>query len=131
MAAYKMDGFSWPKIKKWKVGFSYYDVKVVKNMDPKYETVTAVCDNDIKTIFMGECCLEHADNFLENLFHELMHAIDYQYFGEEINAFGSPKDENIDELKTEVKSMSLLSFLSDNTENIEYILTYLKRRKSK
>jgi len=131
MSIHKMNGFSWSKIKNWKIGFSVYEVRVVKQLDPKYESMTAVCDNSAKTIFIAEYCLEHPDNFLESLFHELVHAIDNQYYGEEINHFGSPRDENFDELKTEVRSMSLLTFIADNIENFEYMIRYMKRRTSK
>lgn len=124
-----MKKYDWKKLKWWKVGSAAYEVVMVKKIPKKYNKprskesdCVAVTDLELKKIYMESTCLNSFQFFLENLFHELEHATEYQSAAEYM---GKETDED---LRTELMSAVRLQVHCDNVKNFEYINLYFKER---
>lgn len=133
----KSHRFVWKKLDTWKIGFTIWTVHVAKTFPKKYrkdkeiDETMAICDEELKEIHMLEACIASPEFFLENLWHEIGHAlktqnsVSYQEIMREVLK-NNDQIEIFDDLLIDQEGFRNLDFIFDNIENHQYILDYFK-----
>ena len=141
-----MRSFNWKKLKFWKIDFYVYEVLVVNNLPKKYDEekknkkdynkTVGVCDTESRKIYICRKGSEfYPDMFLEDLFHELEHAIDHSIsidaHAEIVRTTSSDDQEELFyDLRVDQRSMKRLAMIYDNISNHQYILDYFASNKA-
>lgn len=120
--------FKWEKLKYWKIGTVVYEVtpmKKIKKPTSAEKNSDGVVDHIESRIYLRETILKKKNPFLATLFHEIDHAVNFDYEAE-LNSLSDSLEteeqfEQFSELTTQIRSSKWLQLVLDNKNNFLYI----------